>query len=114
MIQKKICMLGTFAVGKTSLVARYVHSMFSEDYQTTVGVKIDRKLVDLDDQQLTLMLWDLHGDDEFQRMRVSYLRGAAGYLLVCDGTRRSTFDHALGPAEDHRRPTGAGALYSAM
>lgn len=89
-------MLGTFAVGKTSLVARYVHSMFSEDYQTTVGVKIDRKQVDLDDRQLTLMVWDLHGDDEFQRMRVSYLRGAAGYLLVCDGTRRSTFDQALG------------------
>ena len=61
-------MLGTFAVGKTSLVARYVHSMFSEDYQTTVGVKIDRKQVDLGDREVTLILWDLHGDDEFQRI----------------------------------------------
>ena len=87
-------MLGTFAVGKTSLVSRYVHSIFSEDYQTTVGVKIDRKPVTLGDRQVSLILWDLYGDDEFQRLRTSYLRGAAGYLLVCDGTRRSTLDAA--------------------
>ena len=43
MIQKKICMLGAFAVGKTSLVQRYVHSLYSDKYLTTVGVKIDKK-----------------------------------------------------------------------
>ncbi len=95
MIQKKICMLGAFAVGKTSLVARYVHSVFSEDYQTTIGVKIDRKQVNVGEQEINLILWDLYGDDDFQSVRASYLRGAAGYLLVCDGTRRLTFDHAL-------------------
>lgn len=95
MIQKKICMLGSFAVGKTSLVARFVHSMFSEQYHTTIGVKIDKKLVNLDGRDVSLILWDIHGDDEFQRVRSSYLRGASGYLLVADGTRRTTLDGAL-------------------
>ncbi len=106
MIQKKICMLGTVAVGKTSLVARYVHSIFSERYQTTVGVKIDRKEVRLGDRKITLVLWDLYGDNEFQRMQASYLRGAAGYLLVCDGTRRSSFDHALRLRKDIQTQLG--------
>ena len=43
MIQKKVCMLGSFAVGKTSLVRRYVESIYSDAYQTTVGVKVDKK-----------------------------------------------------------------------
>jgi hypothetical protein len=94
MIQKKICMLGTSAVGKTSLVGRFVTSLFSEKYLTTVGVKIDKKTVTLDRQEVGLILWDLHGEDEFQKIRASYLRGASGYLLVADGTRRDTLDEA--------------------
>ncbi len=94
MIQKKICMLGTFAVGKTSLVARFVKSIFSEKYHTTVGVKIDKKSVTLGEQELALVLWDIHGEDEFQKIRQSYLRGTAGYLLVADGTRRATLETA--------------------
>lgn len=91
-MQKKICMLGSFAVGKTSLVRRFVHSLFDERYHTTVGVRIDKKVVAVDGADVTLMLWDIHGDDEFQNVRLSYLRGASGYLLVADGTRRDTID----------------------
>ena len=94
MIQKKICMLGAFAVGKTSLVQRFVSGIFSEKYHTTVGVKIDKKTVTVDEQEITLILWDLHGEDEFQKIRASYLRGSAGYLLVVDGTRRKTLEVA--------------------
>jgi small GTP-binding protein len=93
--QKKICMLGGFSVGKTSLVRRFVASLFSEAYLTTVGVKIDKKTVQLGDRPLTLILWDLAGEDEAAAVRMSYLRGAAGYLLVADGTRPSTLDVAL-------------------
>lgn len=96
MMQKKVCMLGAFAVGKTSLISRYVHSMFSEKYQTTVGVKIDKKVVSADDQDVTLILWDVYGEDDFMKLRMSYLRGAAGYFLVADGTRAET----LAVAED--------------
>lgn len=95
MLQKKICMVGAFATGKTSLVSRYVTSIFSEVYHTTVGVKIDKKLVKVGEQQLNLILWDLHGEDEFQKVRMSYLRGSSGYLLVADGTRSTTLDTAL-------------------
>lgn len=95
MIQKKICMVGSFATGKTSLVARFVKSIYSEIYQTTVGVKIDKKIIKLNQQELTLMLWDLHGEDEFQKVQISYLRGSSGYFLVVDGTRRETLYKAF-------------------
>ncbi len=95
MIQKKICMLGSFAVGKTSLVKRFVDSLFSEKYQTTVGVKVDKKVISVDGEQVMLMLWDLEGEDDFNKIRLTYLRGASGYLLVADGTRSRTFVEAL-------------------
>jgi len=94
MIQKKICMLGGFAVGKTSLVARYVSSIFSDKYLTTVGVKIDKKPVSVDGRDVTLMLWDIYGQDDFQTVQPSQLRGMSGYLLVVDGTRRATLETA--------------------
>lgn len=95
MIQKKVCVLGAFAVGKTSLVRRFVTSMFSDRYHTTIGVKIDCKELMLNGNGLNLVIWDIHGEDVFQRVRSSYLRGAAGYLLVVDGTRSSTLDQML-------------------
>jgi small GTP-binding protein len=94
-LQKKICMLGGFSVGKTSLVKRYVHSVFSEAYLTTVGVKIDKKTVTLPDRIVNLILWDLAGEDDISSLRKTNLRGAAGYVLVADGTRPSTLDVAL-------------------
>jgi hypothetical protein len=95
MIQKKVCMLGTFAVGKTSLVRRFVESIYSDKYHTTVGVKIDKKLVQLDGSELMLMLWDIEGTETEHDLRKSYLRGASGYLLVVDGTRQDTLYKAL-------------------
>jgi small GTP-binding protein len=94
MIQKKICLLGGFAIGKTSLIRRFVTGMFSELYQTTIGVTIEKKTLRIDDQDVTLMIWDLYGEDDFQKMRESYLRGSSGYILVADGMRRSTLDTA--------------------
>jgi small GTP-binding protein len=92
MIQKKICMLGAFAVGKTSLISRFVKSIFSEKYLTTVGVKIEKKALTVGSQDVSLMLWDLAGEDEFLQVRMSYVRGSSGYFLVADGTRRNTLD----------------------
>jgi small GTP-binding protein len=95
MIQKKVCMLGTFAVGKTSLVRRFVESIYSDKYHTTIGVKIDKKLVQLENSELMLILWDIEGTETEFELRKSYLRGAAGYLLVADGTRQDTLYKAL-------------------
>lgn len=95
MIQKKICMVGSFAVGKTSLVSRYVQSIFSEKYLTTVGVKIDKKQLNVNGKEMTLILWDLAGEDEFIQLQTTYLRGSSGYILVADGTRMSTLIKAF-------------------
>ena len=95
MIQKKVCMVGAFATGKTSLVSRFVKGIYSDRYQTTIGVKIDKKLVETQGQTVNMMLWDIYGEDEFQNVRMSYLRGSAAYLLVVDGTRRASLETAL-------------------
>ena len=95
MVQKKICMLGAFAVGKTSLVTRFVDSSFSEKYHTTMGVRIEKKALQLGGKEWHLIIWDLAGEDEFLQIRSSYLRGSSGYLLVVDGTRRATLDAAV-------------------
>jgi small GTP-binding protein len=94
MLQKKVCVLGAFGVGKTSLVRRYVASIFSDAYLTTVGVKIDKKTLNLGAEPITLVLWDIAGEDDVTAIRMTYVRGAAGYFLVADGTRPETLDVA--------------------
>ena len=106
MILKKICMLGSFSVGKTSLVRRFVESMFSDAYLTTVGVKIDKKQLQVDGQDVSLMLWDIYGEDEFQKLRMSYLRGASGFVFVADGTRLATLEKALTIKEEAEKALG--------
>lgn len=80
-------MLGAQGVGKTSLVRRYVDAMFSDRYLSTVGVKIDRKTVTFDERSLTLLIWDIHGEDGSLKVLPSYLKGAAGLLVVVDSSR---------------------------
>jgi small GTP-binding protein len=94
-VQKKICMIGAYGVGKTSLVRRFVESLFDERYHTTIGVKIDKKCIDIDDAELTLMIWDLAGEDEVEQVKLSHLRGSSGYILVADGCRAATLECAL-------------------
>lgn len=94
LVQRKVCLIGATGVGKTSLARRYVESSFSESYLATVGVKVDRKRLDIDGQRVNLMLWDLQGEEEGQDVRMAYLRGAAGYVIVIDGTRPETFEVA--------------------
>ena len=95
MIQKKVCMVGVFGTGKTCLVQRFVHSIFAAKYHSTVGVKIDRKPVTVDDAEMTLLLWDLAGRDSEQDISPSYLRGSHGVFYVVDGTRRETLDQVF-------------------
>ena len=94
MIKKKVCLIGAYAVGKTSLARRFVSSIFSDDYLTTVGVKIDQRQVSSGGKDVLLMIWDIAGRDEFQAVQKSYLRGSAGFVYVIDGTRRETLEAA--------------------
>jgi small GTP-binding protein len=88
-------MVGAFGVGKTSLVSRFVHSIFSEKYQTTVGVKIDKKVIHHRGAEIDLILWDLAGEDALTTVRPAHLKGASGYILVMDGLRRNTLAVAI-------------------
>lgn len=109
MTSRKICLLGASAVGKTSLVRRFVQGIFDDRYLTTVGVKIDKRAVDIEGEAVNLILWDLSGEDEFSQLQMSYLRGAAGYLLVADGLRPATLAKVIeleqrARTEQGRRP----------
>ena len=88
-------MLGGFGVGKTSLVKHFVHSIFSEKYHITIGVKIDKKSVIIGEQEVMLLLWDIAGEEETFSIPPSYLKGSDGYLLVVDVTRKSTLEQAF-------------------
>ncbi|MFV0388506.1 MAG: Rab family GTPase [Pyrinomonadaceae bacterium] len=94
MIQKKVCMLGATMVGKTSLVRQFVQSIFSEKYHSTLGVKVDKKVVRTDNHEVSMMIWDLQGEDDEFKIRPGFLRGTSGYLLVVDLTRKDTLETA--------------------
>lgn len=106
MIQKKVCMVGIHGTGKTSLVQRYVHSIFSAKYHSTVGVKIDRKPVTVGKTDVNLLLWDVEGRTAEQDIPASYLRGAHAAFFVADGTRRETFEQVADLRELVRSAAG--------
>ncbi len=106
-INKKVCLLGDFAVGKTSLVRRFVYERFDDRYLSTIGVKVNRKVLAIPQQDriidLSIILWDLAGSEEFDQFRASYLRGASGAVLVCDLTRPETFERLPVYLDDLRK-----------
>lgn len=95
MIQKKLCMLGASGVGKTSLVKQYVEGIFSDKYLTSIGVKIDKKTVQVGNTNVQLMLWDVEGIDRYSGFNPKYLRGAAVIVIVVDHSRPQSLQDAL-------------------
>lgn len=99
MISKKICLVGDFGVGKTSLIRRFVDRQFSDQYLSTVGVKISRKNVELENIKgqenltLQLLIWDLEGHTKFKAIAPSYLQGSSGAIITGDVTRQETLDN---------------------
>lgn len=97
-ISKKMCMIGDFGVGKTSLIRRFVEREFSDQYLSTVGVKISRKTVELEavkergNLTTQLLIWDLEGHTKFKAIAPSYLQGSSGALVVADVTRNETIE----------------------
>lgn len=91
-VTSKVCVVGDFAVGKTSVTERFVNNQFSGKYLSTVGVKIDTKEITFPALGVTqkLVIWDVAGADEFGSKEFAYLRGANGYIFVADGTRPET------------------------
>lgn len=90
LIKKKVCIIGNYGVGKTSLIKRFVQGIFSEKYLATVGVKIDQKAVRVGSKEVFLILWDIAGGIDESRQVPSYLQGLSAYIVVGDGTRAET------------------------
>jgi len=89
----KIVIIGDAAVGKTSLINRFVENSFSEDYRATLGANIVRKDVNLDNTKVRLIMWDLAGQEKYRVVRSMYFQGCEGALLVYDVTRYHTLDN---------------------
>jgi small GTP-binding protein len=103
---KKICLLGDGEVGKTSLIRRYVLDIFEDQYIQTFGAKVSKKVLDLEDVNLTLMIWDVLGQKTQKALHSTYYSGANGALLVCDITRPETVEHLQRWADDLREVSG--------
>jgi GTPase SAR1 family protein len=94
---KKVCLMGASAVGKTSLVRRFVYNRYDETYRTTIGGRMYEKSITCDEKQVNLVIRDLEGkDDPRSEYSDHYLKGAQGYMLVVDVTRPDTLDVAKG------------------
>jgi len=87
----KIVLIGPGAVGKTSLMQRYVHNRFSERYELTIGVDFLSKDVKIGDIDARLTIWDIGGQDRFKFMRNRFYDGANGALLIFDLSRAQTY-----------------------
>lgn len=90
---KKIVLVGHFGVGKTSLIRQFVESVFSEDYIVTLGVHVKKKVVSVNDQDITLIIWDIEGNTSLQKIRSSYLLGTSGFIYVFDVSRPETYEN---------------------
>jgi small GTP-binding protein len=97
MVKKKVCLLGPFATGKTSLIERFVYSRFDEKYLATIGVKVSEKVLSLNQRpeggqlfMMKLLIWDIAAMKKFDQTVFNYYRGASGALAVADLTREET------------------------
>lgn len=90
-VSKKVIIAGYFGVGKTSLIRRFVHQKFSDQYITTIGVKIDKKAVEVNGVHVNMILWDIAGEQTAVKIPKSYFTGASGLIYVFDLTREETF-----------------------
>ena len=90
-MRKKVVIVGHFGVGKTSLTKQFVSNMFSEKYLTTIGVNIEKKVIDTAKGSINLILWDIAGEEDLDTIKTSYLKGANAFILVTDLTREITY-----------------------
>lgn len=93
-IKVKICLVGDASVGKTSLIRRYVMDVFDDKYINTLGTKVSKKKIILKLNErtinLTFSIWDILGQEDFQKIQTMAFKGSKGTMLVCDLTRKDT------------------------
>ena len=93
MISKKVILTGSFGVGKTSLFNQFIYQQFSDKYLTTIGVKVNKKEITIDGEDLSVLLWDIAGEVAQDKVPTSYFLGASGIIYVVDLSRPITFNN---------------------
>jgi small GTP-binding protein len=104
-VKRKICMIGDWGVGKTSLIRKFVLDQFDDKYIATFGTKVTKKRIKFkkgDDQiiDMNLMIWDIMGQKEFKKIQLNAYRGTHAALVVCDITRKDTLNNLTKWRED--------------
>ena len=92
MTSKKIILTGSFGVGKTSIFNQFMFQKFSDKYLTTIGVKVNKKLVKVHNEEISLLVWDIAGEVTQDKVPTSYFLGASGIIYVMDLSRPLTFE----------------------
>ncbi len=92
-IRVKLILFGNEAVGKTSLIERYVHNKFEEEYYSTLGYNLFDKTIEIEDNEVNFMIFDIGGQEKFETLRKKYAEGAQVAFLVYDITKRESFDN---------------------
>ncbi len=109
-IKKKICLLGSYGVGKTSLVRRFVHNKFEAKYLSTIGVQISRKTLNTNSKNINLYIWDIANIEKFDSIVKNYIGGAHGAIIVSDLTRPSSLSDTNEFAEKFKNINPDGEL----
>ena len=91
MIAKKVLLVGNFGVGKTSLIRRFVLNEFSEDYISTIGVRVSKKIVEYKNETVKLMIWDVAGTSGNEKIPKAYFLGSSAAMFVFDLSREETY-----------------------
>ncbi|MBY8991137.1 MAG: GTP-binding protein [Candidatus Lokiarchaeota archaeon] len=111
-INLKLALLGDGAVGKTSLINRYIDESFKDDYQPTLGVNIVMKKLKIEEFEIQLAIWDIAGQDKYDLTRKMFFEGCIACLLVFDITRSSTFDRIQSKwLEDFKKFARSDGIY---
>ena len=92
MISKKVILTGSFGVGKTSIFEQFLYSKFSKKYLTTIGVKVDKKVIQVNGKELSMIVWDIAGEVKQDKVPNSYFLGTSAIIYVFDVTRKSTYE----------------------
>lgn len=106
MIAKKVLLVGNFGVGKTSLIRRFVLNEFSEDYISTIGVRVSSKIVKLKEEQIKLLIWDVAGTSDDEKIPKAYFLGSSAAMYVFDLSREETYVNLQSQVENVKKLSG--------
>jgi small GTP-binding protein len=106
MIAKKVLLVGSFGVGKTSLIRRFVTNEFSEDYISTIGVRVSTKIMKFNNEEIKLLIWDVAGINDNEDIPKAYFLGSSAAMFVFDLTREETYNDIESQVETIKNLSG--------